>query len=219
MSSVEIRIKGIKNVKGLKGKRGKAQRKKKALMERQKKAEYIVSQNRPYQYISPIIPTYIDRPTIPALQPPPVLEQPKIEYNPYKMLLDNMLLKMKGDTQQDVAEQMKHSKDIPIYKEDYEEKVEDKIDGGDRKRRKYDEPKVEEVFTEEQIAEREGEKLKNVARQQKLRKEQEKKWFSENKTYEGFSQWWRENKNELFRKENIPISTDKRKKSSGNKLE
>jgi hypothetical protein len=65
MSSVEIRIKGM-NVKGLKTKRGKARRKinrkKQQLAEKKKMNEYSYSVNRPYNYTSPIIPTYITRP-------------------------------------------------------------------------------------------------------------------------------------------------------------
>ena len=58
MSSVEIKIKGVKDIKGLKlKKRGKAQRKKKAILEKKKGAEYFTTKFTPK-----IIPTYIERP-------------------------------------------------------------------------------------------------------------------------------------------------------------
>ena len=58
MSSIEIKIKGVKDIKGLKlKKRGKAQRKKKAILEKKKGAEYSITKFTPK-----IIPTYIERP-------------------------------------------------------------------------------------------------------------------------------------------------------------
>jgi len=78
MSSVEIKIKGVKGVKGLrvKSKRGKAQQKKKRYIEKKKMEEYS------YKGLPPsrprIIPTYIDRP--PAIQAPP--QQQEIDYKP-----------------------------------------------------------------------------------------------------------------------------------------
>ena len=59
MSSIEIKIKGVKNIKNIKGlkNKGKAQRKKKAIIEKKKGAEYSITKFTPK-----IIPTYIERP-------------------------------------------------------------------------------------------------------------------------------------------------------------
>ena len=92
MSSVEIRIKGIKNVRGLKTKRGKARRKaikkKQQLAEKKKMEEYSYSMNRPYNYTSPIIPTYITRPE------PITIQQPQQQQIDYKPLFDKLALSM-----------------------------------------------------------------------------------------------------------------------------
>ena len=101
MSSVEIRIKGIKNVKGLKTKRGKARRKinrkKQQLAEKKKMDEYSYSVNRPYNYTSPIIPTYITRPE----------PQQQIQQIDYKPLFDKLALSMRlaSDKENKVEEQ------------------------------------------------------------------------------------------------------------------
>jgi hypothetical protein len=101
MSSVEIRIKGIKNVKGLKTKRGKARRKinrkKQQLAEKKKMDEYSYSVNRPYNYTSPIIPTYITRPE----------PQQQIQQIDYKPLFDKLALSMRlaSDRENKVEEQ------------------------------------------------------------------------------------------------------------------
>ena len=59
MSSIEIKIKGVKDIKNIKGlkNKGKAQRKKKAIIEKKKGAEYSITKFTPK-----IIPTYIERP-------------------------------------------------------------------------------------------------------------------------------------------------------------
>ena len=105
MSSVEIRIKGM-NVKGLKTKRGKARRKinrkKQQLAEKKKMNEYSYSVNRPYNYTSPIIPTYITRP-----EPPPQIQQQQQQQIDYKPLFDKLALSMRlaSDRENKVEEQ------------------------------------------------------------------------------------------------------------------
>ena len=104
MSSVEIRIKGM-NVKGLKTKRGKARRKinrkKQQLAEKKKMDEYSYSVNRPYNYTSPIIPTYITRP-----EAPPQIQQQQQQID-YKPLFDKLALSMRlaSDRENKVEEQ------------------------------------------------------------------------------------------------------------------
>ena len=192
MSSVEIRIKGIKNVRGLKTKRGKAKRKainkKKQLAEKKKMEEYSYSMNRPYNYTSPIIPTYITRPDPIAIQQP---QQQQIDYKP---LFDKLALSMRlaSDKENKVEEQNIKPPPVPPFPS---------------------EVKVEEVFTQEDIdkEKREKENIRNL--QQKIRKQEETKWFSEKKTYGGFNDWWKKNKEDIFRQNNIAFSEDRRKKS------
>ena len=100
MSSVEIRIKGIKGVKTKRGKaRRKINRKKQQLAEKKKMDEYSYSVNRPYNYTSPIIPTYITRP-----EPQQIQQQQQIDYKP---LFDKLALSMRlaSDKENKVEEQ------------------------------------------------------------------------------------------------------------------
>ena len=102
MSSVEIRIKGIKGVKTKRGKaRRKINRKKQQLAEKKKMNEYSYSVNRPYNYTSPIIPTYITRP-----EPPPQIQQQQQQID-YKPLFDKLALSMRlaSDRENKVEEQ------------------------------------------------------------------------------------------------------------------
>jgi hypothetical protein len=78
MSSVEIKIKGVKSVKRGKPRAKRGKRKSKAgLLEKTKMAEYSF-RGLPYNYVSPPQPTYIDRPAPPLLQQ----QQPSIDYKP-----------------------------------------------------------------------------------------------------------------------------------------
>ena len=191
MSSVEIRIKGIKNVKGLKTKRGKARRKaikkKQQLAEKKKMEEYSYSMNRPYNYTSPIIPTYITRPE------PITIQQPQQQQIDYKPLFDKLALSMNlaRDKENKVEEQNIRPPSVPPFPS---------------------EVKVEEVFTQEDInkEKREKENIRNL--QQKIRKQEETKWFSEKNTFGGFNDWWKKNKEDIFKQNNIPFGEDKRKK-------
>ena len=112
MSSVEIRIKGIKNVKGIKTKRGKARRKinkkKEDLKEKKKMEEYSYSVSRPYNYTSPIIPTYITRPEITQQQQQQLPLLDKLD----KLALSLQLAKDKTDT---VKEQNIYAPSIPYF--------------------------------------------------------------------------------------------------------
>jgi hypothetical protein len=77
MSSVEIKIKGVKSVKRGKARAKRGKRKSKAgLLEKTKMPEYSF-RGLPYNYVSPPQPTYIDRPA-PLLQQ----QQPSIDYKP-----------------------------------------------------------------------------------------------------------------------------------------
>ena len=78
MSSVEIKIKGVKSVRRGKprAKRGK-RRSKAGLLEKTKMPEYSY-RGLPYNYVSPPQPTYIDRPA-PLIQQQ---QQPSIDYKP-----------------------------------------------------------------------------------------------------------------------------------------
>lgn len=83
MSSVEIKIKGVKSVKRGKPRAKRGKRKSKVgLLEKTKMSEYSF-RGLPYNYVSPPQPTYIDRP---APQPAPQLLQqqqhPAIDYKP-----------------------------------------------------------------------------------------------------------------------------------------
>jgi hypothetical protein len=78
MSSVEIKIKGVKSVKRRKPRAKGGKRKSKAgLLEKTKMPEYSF-RGLPYNYVSPPQPTYIDRPAPPLLQQ----QQPSIDYKP-----------------------------------------------------------------------------------------------------------------------------------------
>ena len=78
MSSVEIKIKGVKSVKRGKPRAKRGKRKSKAgLLEKTKMPEYSF-RGLPYNYVSPPQPTYIDRPAPPLLQQ----QQPSIDYKP-----------------------------------------------------------------------------------------------------------------------------------------
>jgi hypothetical protein len=87
MSSVEIKITGVKNVKQKKPAKAKRKRvvKKKGISELKKKPEYFTTQFTQR-------PTYIER-------PPPVLAQPQIDYRPMfdKLMLQQLLLQNKGN--------------------------------------------------------------------------------------------------------------------------
>ena len=82
MSSVEIKIKGVKSVRRgrPKAKRGKRKVKPTGLLEKTKMSEYSY-RGLPYNYVSPPQPTYIDRPALPA---PAIMQQqqPSIDYKP-----------------------------------------------------------------------------------------------------------------------------------------
>lgn len=78
MSSVEIKIKGVKSVKRGKPRAKRGKRKSKAgLLEKTKMSEYSF-RGLPYNYVSPPQPTYIDRPAPQLLQQ----QQPAIDYKP-----------------------------------------------------------------------------------------------------------------------------------------
>lgn len=78
MSSVEIKIKGVKSVKRGKPRAKRGKRKSKAgLLEKTKMPEYSF-RGLPYNYVSPPQPTYIDRPAPQLLQQ----QQPSIDYKP-----------------------------------------------------------------------------------------------------------------------------------------
>lgn len=87
MSSVEIKITGVKNVKQKKPAKAKRKRLvvKKGTSELKKKPEYFTTQFTTR-------PTYIER-------PPPVLAQPQIDYRPMfdKLMLQQLLLQNKGN--------------------------------------------------------------------------------------------------------------------------
>jgi len=81
MSSVEIKIKGVKSVRRGKPRAKRGKRKSKAgLLEKTKMSEYSY-RGLPYNYVSPPQPTYIDRPALPA---PAIMQQqqPAIDYKP-----------------------------------------------------------------------------------------------------------------------------------------
>ena len=78
MSSVEIKIKGVKSVRRGKPRAKRGKRKNKAgLLEKTKMPEYSY-RGLPYNYVSPPQPTYIDRPA-PLIQQQ---QQPAIDYKP-----------------------------------------------------------------------------------------------------------------------------------------
>ena len=91
MSSVEIKIKGVKSVRRGKprSKRGKRKVKPTGLLEKTKMSEYSY-RGLPYNYVSPPQPTYIDRPALPA---PAIMQQqqPAIDYKPMAEMLSRQL--------------------------------------------------------------------------------------------------------------------------------
>lgn len=87
MSSVEIKIKGVKSVKRGKARAKRGKRKSKAgLLEKTKMPEYSF-RGLPYNYVSPPQPTYIDRPAPQLLQQ----QQPAIDYKPIADMLSQQL--------------------------------------------------------------------------------------------------------------------------------
>jgi hypothetical protein len=78
MSSVEIKIKGVKSVNRGKPRAKRGKRKSKTgLLEKTKMPEYSF-RGLPYNYVSPPQPTYIDRPAPAIMQQ----QQPSIDYKP-----------------------------------------------------------------------------------------------------------------------------------------
>ena len=87
MSSVEIKIKGVKSVRRGKPRAKRGKRKSKAgLLEKTKMPEYSY-RGLPYNYVSPPQPTYIDRPA-PLIQQQ---QQPSIDYKPMVDMLSQQL--------------------------------------------------------------------------------------------------------------------------------
>jgi hypothetical protein len=87
MSSVEIKIKGVKSVNRGKPRSKRGKRKSKTgLLEKTKMPEYSF-RGLPYNYVSPQQPTYIDRPAPQLLQQ----QQPAIDYKPMAEMLSQQL--------------------------------------------------------------------------------------------------------------------------------
>jgi hypothetical protein len=87
MSSVEIKIKGVKSVKRSKPRAKRGGRKSRAgLLEKTKMPEYSF-RGLPYNYVSPPQPTYIDRPAPAIMQQ----QQPSIDYKPMAEMLSQQL--------------------------------------------------------------------------------------------------------------------------------
>jgi hypothetical protein len=188
MSSVEIRIKGM-NVKGLKTKRGKARRKinrkKQQLAEKKKMNEYSYSVNRPYNYTSPIIPTYITRP-----EPPPQIQQQQQQID-YKPLFDKLALSMRlaSDRENKVEEQNIRPpapiRSTPIVVLDSEEEIK--------------EAKAEAVREEKKKS------SKKAILLSKIREEYQTKWFAKKNNLAGFSEWYSKNRKAILQGDNIQI--------------
>jgi len=183
MSSVEIRIKGIKGVKTKRGKaRRKINRKKQQLAEKKKMNEYSYTMNRPYNYTSPIIPTYITRP-----EPTPQIQQQQQQQIDYKPLFDKLALSMRlaSDRENKVEEQNIRPpapiSSTPIVVLDSEEEIKEAL---------RDEKKKSSQ--------------KNYANT-KTRKEYTTNWFRKNGTMGGFEDWWSKNVRAINRGENIQI--------------
>lgn len=89
MSSVEIKIKGVKSVRRPKAKAKRGKKKiSRALLEKSKMAEYSF-RGLPYNYVSTPQPTYIDRPA-PQIQQQQQ-QQPSIDYKPMAEMLSQQL--------------------------------------------------------------------------------------------------------------------------------
>ena len=183
MSSVEIRIKGIKSVKGIKTKRGKARRKinrkKQQLAEKKKMDEYSYTVNRPYNYTSPIIPTYITRPeATPQLQ----YQQQQLDYKP---LFDRLAISMGREQTKSSGEQNISAPPPPPP------------------------PPSVVLDSEEEIKQAlEEEKKKSsikAQRLQKLRASYESEWYSKKKSMLGFNEWYKKNRKAIIQGENIQI--------------
>jgi len=175
MSSVEIKIRGVKGVRGLKtkakSKRGK--RKVKPMAERQKMPEYSF-RGRPYDYASPVVPTYIDRPL-----PPQLMQQqaPQIDYKPIvdKLSQQLMLANMKQQSarEQNVLAPMREDPNIQFSE------VEEKKDAGG--------PTVEDITKP-----RKNLRLQETEEGLKQIKQKEKdEWVKKMGNVKGFEEYYR----------------------------
>jgi hypothetical protein len=184
MSSVEIRIKGM-NVKGLKTKRGKARRKinrkKQQLAEKKKMNEYSYSVNRPYNYTSPIIPTYITRP-----EPPPQIQQQQQQID-YKPLFDKLALSMRlASDRENKVEEQNIRPPAPILSTPSVV-----LDSEDE---------VKEALQEER-----KKKSEKAIKLSTIRKENQTKWYAKKNTLTGFDEWYSKNRKAILQGENIQI--------------
>jgi hypothetical protein len=188
MSSVEIRIKGM-NVKGLKTKRGKARRKinrkKQQLAEKKKMNEYSYSVNRPYNYTSPIIPTYITRP-----EPPPQIQQQQQQID-YKPLFDKLALSMRlaSDRENKVEEQNIRPPEPILSTPRVVLDNEDEIKEAEARAVRAEKKKLSQ----------------KTSANTKIRNEYKTNWFRKNGNMGGFEDWWSKNVRAINKGENIQI--------------
>ena len=184
MSSVEIRIKGIKNVKGLKTKRGKARRKinrkKQQLAEKKKMEEYSYTMNRPYNYTSPIIPTYITRP-----EPQQQIQQQQQQID-YKPLFDKLALSMRlASDRENKVEEQNIRPPAPIPTPSVVLDSEDEI--------------------KEALQEEKKKKSDKAIKLSKIRGQYQSKWFAKKNSIAGFDEWYSKNRKAIVQGENIQI--------------